>query len=102
MGGFEAWCARSRSAVLSGPFQEAETAYRAAIGLNPQDLKAHLELSVVLRRCRKPAEAESVLRTALELDPHSPTTLFELGVARFEQGKFGAAAGTFRELTQIR
>ena len=69
MGDFDAWCARGRAAVRDSRFADAEAAYRAAIGVAPASLKARLELSVVLRRCRKPADAEAVLAEALAIDP---------------------------------
>ena len=70
MGEFEVRCARGRAALRKGRFAEAVKAYRAAIDADPQSLKARVDLSIALRRCRKPKSIGWIavsLRTAIFL-----------------------------------
>ena len=50
MSDFAAWYARARVALHGGRFLDAETALREALNLRPDDVKARLDLSLVLRR----------------------------------------------------
>jgi cytochrome c-type biogenesis protein CcmH/NrfG len=88
---FDTWCARGRACARAGRFDDAAGAYRSALRAAPDSVKARIDLSVALRRLRKPAEAEAILAEALEISPASPAAHYELGVALFEQAKFAAA-----------
>jgi hypothetical protein len=51
----------------------------------------------VLNELGRPAEAEGVLRAALEAQPGSPGVLNNLGIALFAQGRLSKAEASYRE-----
>ena len=67
MGAFEWCCRRAGAWTRQGRYADAEAAYREAIELRPEEVKVHLDLALVLRRLRRSADAEHVLRGAVKL-----------------------------------
>ena len=92
---------RARRWASQGRYGDAETAYREALRLVPDDVRVRLGLGLCLRRQRRPADAEAVLREAVLLQPGSASVHAELGGALFEQGKYADAAAAFREATRV-
>src|SRR3989442_4683171 len=88
---------RARRWASQGRYDDAEAAYREALRLAPDDVRARLGLGLCLRRQRRPADAEAVLREAVLLQPGSASIHAELGGALFEQRKYTDAAAAFRE-----
>src|SRR2546426_4422053 len=60
---------RARRWASQGRYDDAEAAYREALRLAPDDVRARLGLGLCLRRQRRPADAEAVLREAVLLQP---------------------------------
>src|SRR2546428_8208976 len=83
---------RARRWASQGRYDDAEAAYREALRLAPDDVRARLSLGLCLRRQRRPADAEAVLREAVLLQPGSASIHAELGGAPFEQRKYTDAA----------
>src|SRR2546426_10425723 len=90
---------RARRWASQGRYDDAEAAYREALRLAPDDVRARLGLGLCLRRQRRPADAEAVLREAVLLQPGSASIHAELGGALFEQRQYTGAAAGFREGT---
>ena len=67
-------CARALAAARLGRFPEAEAAYREVLGAAPAHFNALLGLGLVLRRQRRPAEAEAVFRAAIAARRSWPAT----------------------------
>src|SRR2546428_11017917 len=80
---------RARRWASQGRYDDAEAAYREALRLAPDDVRARLSLGLCLRRQRRPADAEAVLREAVLLQPGSASIHAELG-----GGVFSARQGT--------
>src|SRR5437762_14360766 len=93
-------CARAQRWTSRGRYGEAEAAYREALRMAPDDVRARLGLGLCLRRQRRPADAEAVLREAVLLQPGSASIHAELGGALFEQRKYTDAAAAFREASR--
>ncbi len=73
-------------------YADAETAYRAAIGLDPRLPRAHAGLGQALRRLRQFPEAEAACRKAIRLDPayapaHSNLGAVLAGTKRYPEAK---------------
>src|SRR5262245_7128688 len=62
VGDFDALYRRAGVLARQGRYPDAEVAYRQAVEMRPDDVKARLDLALVLRRQRRSADAESVLR----------------------------------------
>src|SRR2546430_17077705 len=84
--------ARAQRWASWGRYGDAEVAYREALRLAPDDVRARLGLGLCLRRLRRPADAEAILREAVRLEPRSASVRAELGGTPFEQSRHAAAA----------
>src|SRR2546430_15885684 len=84
--------ARAQRWASRGRYGDAEVAYREALRLAPDDVRARLGLGLCLRRLRRPADAEAILREAARLEPRSASVRAELGGAPLHQGPAAAAA----------
>ena len=71
--------AEGRAHELASQDTEAEASYRAAAARAPKGDGAHLFLGMLLQRTGRDGTAE--LKKAVELDPHDPVDLLELGRA---------------------
>jgi tetratricopeptide (TPR) repeat protein len=78
---YEAKVAEGRAQEFAIEPVKAEAAYRAAIGLKPDGVDAHVGLGRLLVRNGKKDDGVAELRKALQLDPNGPDALFELGMA---------------------
>jgi Tfp pilus assembly protein PilF len=78
---------RSAEALVQGRLNEAYWWARNAIEYEPGFLHAHNTLAIVYERQHMLADAERVLRSALQYDPHSTVTLFNLVQVLTDQGR---------------
>jgi len=85
--------------TAQGKLNEAITAYREAINVQPDLTLPYLGLGNALTRQKKLGEAAAVLKKALDLDPHFAAAWTTLGLVLKEQGKPDEAlAATNRSL----
>ena len=63
-----------------GQSDQAETALRQALKIDPTNTTANFNLGLLLAEQGKPPEAEAALRTALQSDPQFPEEAYNLGV----------------------
>src|SRR5262245_56413259 len=78
-----------------GDFLGAAGSLQEAVRLKAGNSLASVNLARVLRRLRRPADAEAVARDALSASS-DPALRLELAGALLEQGRHGEAAETFR------
>jgi len=78
----------------------AETAYRKALDLAPDNLMFRLSLAEVLEKAGKIDAAEKHLHMILETEPEASKVLSRLGVVLFEKGKGREAADTSLKAVQ--
>ena len=71
--------------------QEAEAAYRQAIGLDPGNARAHNGLAVVLAAAGKQAEAEAAYLQATRLEPGNACIVGNFGCFLVDTGRAGQA-----------
>jgi lipoprotein NlpI len=74
-----------------GKLDEALTAYRAAIDVDPQYYSAYDAAGAVLLSQEKDAEAETAFDKAVSLQPDTALSLYQRGTARANLGRFEAA-----------
>ncbi len=74
-----------------GQLQEAETAFKRAVTLNPTSAQAHNELGDTYFRLENCEDAEFELTQATSLDPNNLSAAANLGIALFECGDVGGS-----------
>ena len=77
--GSEAVVHRGVRAVKAGDLGTAETAFREAIELDPNNISGYVNLAVVLERSSKYDDAIETIRKGLEIDTQDPKLHFTLG-----------------------
>lgn len=82
-------------------WDDAISAYRQALSLNPDYVEALCNLGHVYRRQREWSEAIAAFQQALHLKPQSADLHNNLGVTHKEQGDLEAALGQYREALTI-
>lgn len=83
----------------SGRHEEALSAFRRVLGVNPGCAEAHCNIGVDLWRQNKRQEAVAEFRRALELDPALVQANFNLGNALAVLGRFDEAMQSYRRAT---
>src|SRR5262249_52942550 len=86
------WADPARASAVAGPLEAAEKAFREGLRLQPSDARLRVELAAMLRRLRRPGEAEALLREALTAAPAVASVHADLGGVLFEQRRFTEAA----------
>ncbi len=76
--------------------QEAETAYRRALAMQPQFVVAYAQLAELYRLTGQDATADSVLRAGLDRVPGNVDLQYQLGLALVRQGKKAEALPLLR------
>ncbi len=94
-GNIEGWVLLARTHNAMGNFEEADSAFRKAISLDPvnPDLKAELA-EAMLRSSKErtfPAEAINLLKQALSENPEHERALFFMGMHFLQQGDLAQA-----------
>jgi tetratricopeptide (TPR) repeat protein len=77
----------------SGELQGAESAFREALKINPNDFTANLYLGAILYKRRQLDEAKTYLDHAVQLDPASSMARYETAMMQSVSGDYAAAAG---------
>ena len=73
-----------------------------AIGIDPNDPDSYIALAGALSLAGSPDEALKLIRKAMRLNPHFPPHyLYELGLAEFGMGNYGAAADALEQATKL-
>lgn len=91
------YCANLGNALRDlGRFDEAVTAYRAALGLNPRDANTQNNFGVALKRMGRPEEALAAYRAALDLNPRFSMAHSNLGNALQDLGRHEEAVAAYR------
>lgn len=77
---YEAKLAEGRAYDFALDTGKSEAAYRAALGLQPDAVEAHLGLGALLAKNNRRDEATTELRRAVQLDPDGPDALYALAM----------------------
>jgi tetratricopeptide (TPR) repeat protein len=98
-GAFQTWCAL---AVRHKDYQEAVTAARSALGLNPADLETRMNLGLALMNLRQIPEAGSHFLAIVNFQPSRADAQFNLGRCLLEQpGKRGEGLDHLQEAVRL-
>jgi len=85
----------------AGKFEDAEGLFREAIALNHAEAEFHAYLgAAILRRGKKPLEAQAAIDKALELDPRLLSAQVFLASIKFEAGEDAAARTLLRKVLE--
>lgn len=76
----------------SGHLDTAESAFREALKLNPNDFTANLYLGAILYKRRQLTEAKTYLDRAVQLDPTSSLARYETALMESVSGEYADAA----------
>jgi tetratricopeptide (TPR) repeat protein len=90
----EDWYERGEELEIDAP-EEAITAYRRALEIDPRLADAHLNLGRLLHERGEAATAEAHYRQALAARPEDATAIFNLGVALQDLGRLSEAADAY-------
>src|SRR5260370_30428330 len=101
VGDFEALYQRAAAWARQGRYRQAESAYRQAIDLRPDDVKTPLGLALVLRRQRQSVDAEAVLRGAIAPRPDLASAHAQPGAVLFQQSRSRDAPGPLPEAPRL-
>lgn len=85
-----------------GRFTEAESCFREAVRLNPNESTYHWWLSICLRDQSRFSDQEQCLRDVILLDPDAAHCHFWLGLSLEDQGRSSEAEACFRKAIELR
>ncbi len=88
------------SYVKQGQFTEAETAYKQAIALEPENPDYHANLGVTYYSMQRLDDAVASYRTALRFAPQDAQINYLLGAALLQLDRLGEAEEAFRRANQ--
>jgi cytochrome c-type biogenesis protein CcmH len=100
----DGWKMLGRSYTVMGRFREAVDAYSKAALRAPRDAQLLADFADALAMTRGQSlqgEPESLVRRALEIDPHNLKALALAGTAEFDRGEFAAAARTWERMLPL-
>lgn len=87
---------QAKNLLYAGRYEEAATAFRTALQVDPLNNSMHLYLAGALRQAGRRDEAVASYRRALAIEPRSPRAWFGMGQAWMEAGRPDSAAQAFR------
>ncbi len=87
--------------MAAGRPDEAARAYRGAVGVNPEDAEAHLNLGNALEAVGEIDDAAAAYNRAIELRPDFAEAHYNLGNAARKQGHGQQAAAHYRRALDI-
>jgi tetratricopeptide (TPR) repeat protein len=93
--------AAARAAISSGKLESAETTLWNVLASDPNQPEALTLLGIIRGRQKRYAEAESLLRRALELDPTSLTTRRNLASLMIAQNNPDAAIEQYKQIVKL-
>ena len=93
--------ARGAELMKGSHFAEAETEYRAAVRLDPDNPALHIALSRALNADKKTEEGIREARLAIRLNPDSDLGYFCLGNSLRSQKNWAGAAREYREAIKL-
>jgi Flp pilus assembly protein TadD len=88
------------SLYAAGRFEEAAVPLQKAVGLNPEDLQAHLLLGAVLARVGRNQEAATEWSAALKIDPSSKAALDGQAKSLIAAGEYASVIRNLRGVTR--
>jgi TolB-like protein/Flp pilus assembly protein TadD len=97
----EAWASAGGNAFFRRAYGDAETKFRRAIEINPNNATARHWNSFMLRETGRLDEALEQIERAIALDPMSPTMRILLGHVLHDQGRFRDAENAYRKAMTI-
>jgi tetratricopeptide (TPR) repeat protein len=97
----EAWASAGGNAFRRRAYDDAETKFRRAIEINPNNATARHWYSLVLRDTGRHDESLEQIGRAVALDPMSPVMRNVLGHSLEAQGRFRDAEDAFRKAMTI-
>jgi tetratricopeptide (TPR) repeat protein len=83
-----AWNDLSAQYLYAHNFEQAQVAAAQAVKLQPNFLKAHINLGSALRGLKQYREAEAEYRRALQLDGNNATAYYNLGILYLDADQF--------------
>ena len=89
------------SLALSGRLDEAITAFREALSIEPRYTTAYYNLGLSLLENQKPREAVDALEAAVSLSPEDALAQRALGIALRQTGELDEAAGALRRAVAL-
>ena len=95
------WLAQGRLHQQQGHLQEAEAAYRRALGLSPHDAETLHLLGLVTYRLQRLDESLEYLGEAVERDPSSPLYWFNFGVVLQKACRSMDAAAAYEKAIRL-
>ncbi|MBN1576960.1 MAG: tetratricopeptide repeat protein [Chitinispirillaceae bacterium] len=84
-----------------GRKEEAETACKKALALNPVEPLVHLNLGAIYMDRNLLQEAKSEFKKELQINPHSDRGLFNLGLVNYRLQNFTEAIRAWKEATLV-
>ena len=96
-----AWFAIGRSHQNLGQLEQAITAYRQTIRINPEYHSAWHNLGMVYAKLERYDDAVVALRQSIRGDPSNPKTWFILGVVYKDQNRSDDAVSAFRQTLRM-
>jgi tetratricopeptide (TPR) repeat protein len=93
--------AAARAAISSGKLENAETKLWSILSSDPNQAEALTLLGIVRGRQKRYAEAEALLRRALEIDPRSQAARRNLASAMIAQNHTNAAIEQYKEIVKL-
>ena len=85
-----------------GEFEKAETAYRAAVTLDPKSPAAHYDLAIALKMKDQLEASQAELQKAIDLNPKLAEAHYSLGIAKWQLGDFPGAISAMKAAIAIR
>jgi len=92
----------AKAVAKLGKLDDAETLYREALDLTPDDAAIKSDLGILCVAMNRPAEAKSFLEQALRDDPTNDRARGALGLVYMGEGAFEPAFACFREAIEAR
>jgi len=92
---------RAWSCITAGKPDEALTAARAALSVDPTSSEAHRVAARALAQLKRHADAVEVLRRAVQADPLTPAVHLDLGFAAVRVGDFGNARASWEHFLRL-
>jgi hypothetical protein len=99
--GADSAIARAWGCIAAGKPDEALTAARAALSVDPSSSEAHRVAARALAQLKRHGDAVEVLRRAVQADPLTPAVHLDLGFAAVRVGDFGNARASWEHFLRL-